>query len=259
MTSIRPVLAAPVIGAALFLASCSQSDAPSEELGLAAEELVESVLETPQPDEGAELGPMAPRDDCVELEGAENFLAMLQGAIKARDVDVVVALAADDVKLGFGGDDGADVLRADLTGESDFLWQALEDVVAMGCAPNSSGGLTMPWYFAQDISGDAFETYIVTTDDGPLHSEPREDSSRVAILNWQEVQVRFGEDGTMLMGGNPEDPEASWYGVRTVPEAGEEPVEGFIRASQLRSVVDYRMLAASRNGRWRIVALLAGD
>ncbi len=248
-----------VCAATLLLAACSQSDAPSEELGLAAEELVDSVLETPQPGEGAELGPLAPRDDCVNLKGAEDFLAMLQGAIALRDAEVVVALAAEDVKLGFGGNDGADVLHEALTGDDDTLWQALEDVVAMGCAPNSSGGLTMPWYFAQDLQGDAFESYIVTTDDGPLHSEPREESPRIAILNWEEVSLRFGEDGTMLTGSNPEDPENSWYGVRTLPPRGEEPVEGFIRASQLRSVVDYRMLAASRNGRWRIVALLAGD
>ena len=35
--------------------------------------------------------------------------------------------------------------------------------------------------------------------------------------------------------------------------------EGYVRAENLRSVVDYRLLAASHNGRWQIVALLAGD
>lgn len=248
-----------VCAATLMLAGCSQSDAPSEELGLAAEELVDSVLETPVGSEEAPLGPLAPRDECTRLEGAEDFLAMLKGAVESRDTEVLVALAAEDVQLGFGGYDGADVLRADLEAEGSTLWDELAMITRLGCAANQSGGMTLPWYFAQDFDGDAFETYIVTTDDGPLHAEPRESSARLAILNWQEVRIRFGEDGSMLVGGNTDDPQESWIGVTVPGERGEEPMEGFIRASQLRSIVDYRLLASSRNGRWRITALLAGD
>jgi len=243
----------------LMLAACSQSDAPSEELGLAAEELVDSVLDTPVATEEAPLGPLAPRDECTTLGGAEDFLAMFKGAVATRDTAVLVALTAEDVKLGFGGNDGADVLRADLEAEGSTLWYELEKITLLGCAANDFGGLTMPWYFAQDFKGDAFETYIVTTDDGPLHAEPRESSARLAILNWQEVRLRFGEDGTLLVGGNPEVREESWIGVSVPGERGEEPMNGFIRATQLRSLVDYRMLASSRNGRWRITAILAGD
>ncbi len=248
-----------LLASSALLAACSQNDAPSEELEQAAVGLVESVLETPESSPENPLGPLAPRDDCVALAGAEDFLAMLEGAIALRDTEVLLALAAEDVKLGFGGADGLENLRASLEADGSPLWDELSEIMLLGCAANGQGGLTMPWYFAQDLKGEPYESFVVTTDDGPLHSEPRESSSRIAILNWQEVEVRFGQDGTMLVGGNVEDPENSWYGVRVIPEAGEEPVEGFIRASQLRSVIDYRLIAASRNGRWRITALLAGD
>ena len=34
---------------------------------------------------------------------------------------------------------------------------------------------------------------------------------------------------------------------------------GYIATDKLRSLIDYRLLAASRNGTWRIVSLVAGD
>ena len=38
-----------------------------------------------------------------------------------------------------------------------------------------------------------------------------------------------------------------------------ELVRDLIATDKLRSLIDYRLTAASRNGVWRIVSLLAGD
>lgn len=236
-----------------ILASCSQSDAPSQQMEAAAEELVDTVLETPAATGAASLGRFAPRDECGELEGVGPFRAMLNAAIEARDADVIVALAASDVKLGFGGVDGAANLRASLAAEGSPLWGELDELTKLGCAANSQGGLTMPWSFTQDTGGDVFDTMIATGEEVFLHERPDGTSARVAALNWDAVEVIRGEQATAV--------NTRWTHVRLLPQAGEnrDAVEGYVRSDQLRSVIDYRLIASSRNGRWRITALLAGD
>lgn len=239
--------------------ACSQSDAPSEQMEAAAENLVDTVLETPAPVASATLGRYAPRNDCGDLPGAKPFLSMLNAAIEMRDTDVLVALSANDVKLGFGGEDGAAYLRRALDAEGSALWSALEKVSGLGCAVNTQGGIIMPWYFAQDISGDPFETMIVTGSDVAVHAEPRDNSPRIASVTWDAVDVVM--DGQPVVNASTQGsaaPAASWTHIRMRSDAA-EPAEGYILSSNLRSVVDYRLIASSRNGRWRITAMLAGD
>lgn len=251
--------ASSLLASAVILAGCSQSDAPSEKMAKAAEEIVSSVGETTTPaDTEAELGPYAPRNDCGELQGAESFLAALNAAIELRDTDLLVALAAEDVKLGFGGVDGADNLRANLAGEEPNLWGPLEELTSMGCAANSQGGITMPWYFAQDMQGDPFQTYIVTGENVAMRSDPSADAPVVTRISWDDVQLASEDSSDQSMAFDGED-DGGWMRVRLAASGDEDAQEGYIRSRNLRSVIDYRLLAASRNGRWRIVAFLAGD
>jgi hypothetical protein len=235
------------------LVACSQSDAPSQQMEVAAEELVDTVLETPGATGAASLGRFAPRDECGGLEGARPFLAMLHAAIEARDADVLVALAANDVMLGFGGADGAANLRSSLAEEGSPLWNELDELAMLGCAANGQGGLTLPWAFTRDTGGDAFETMIVTGEEVFLHEAPDGNSARISAFNWDAVEII--EDQRHAAG------DAEWTHVRLLPQPGDdrEALEGYVRSDMLRSVIDYRLIASSRNGRWRITALLAGD
>jgi hypothetical protein len=218
-----------------------------------AEEMVDTLLDEPGMLEGLELGHFAPRDECGNLDGAGPFLTMLKAAIEARDTDVLVALAANDVKLGFGGVDGADNLRASLSSNGAVLWEELDELATLGCAANGQGGLTLPWSFTRDTGGDAFETMIVTGSEVFLHEEPDGTSARISAFNWDAVEVI--EDQRAAQG------DIQWTHVRLLPQPGDdrEAVQGYVRSDMLRSVIDYRLIASSRNGRWRITALLAGD
>ncbi len=231
------------------LAACNRSDPPSEELKKGAEELVDAV-ETGSPMAQPETA-FAPQDTCSTLDGGAPFLAALGAAVEMRDTDVLVALAANDVKLGFGGVDGAANLRASLDAEGSVLWDELAEMMPMGCAANDVGGMTIPYYFAQTSNLDPFEAMIVTGTEVPLRSAPEGDAPNIANLSWREVAVIPEADGTT--------PDNGWVHVR-VPARGETAeMTGYIRTSSLRSMIDYRLLASSRNGRWRITALLAGD
>ena len=137
----------------------------------------------------------------------------------------------------------------------DALWDDLKPLPELGCAANSQGGLTIPWYFEQKIPVmDPTSGFIVTGEAVPVYNAPGKDAPVVARLSWDAVElVRTG-------------PEYDGYRhVQLIPSAnqtpapGEEPLTGYVAEDELRSLIEYRITAASRNGRWRIISLVSGD
>lgn len=222
----------------LACAGCSQDDAPSEEITEAAQELVVPAAEPPS----LAKGKWAPRDECGALEGAPQFRERLASAVKVRDADALAALAADDIKLDFGGGEGTAELRARLDAPDYELWDELDKLMTLGCAANDEGGITIPWYFAQDLGEiDPYSAWLVTGEGVPVYAA-RDGDRRSGALSWDVVE---------LADWDPEQPRQRV----TLAEGG----TGFITTDRLRSLIDYRLLASSRNGRWRITTLIAGD
>ena len=231
-----------------LLAACSQSDAPSDQMEKAAEEVVSAVEGEP---EQAAAGPLAPRNDCAEMPEAAGFLRTLNEAIASRDADALVALAAEDVKLDFGGAGGTAELRRRLSAEDGALWVELDELVQLGCAENTQGGITLPWYFEQSLPVEGTNAFVVTGVDVPLYRAPAEDAPVMTTISWQAVELAPGE-------------EQEGFRRVMLPQEGPEPGEappttGYVVQDKLRSLVDYRLTAASRNGRWRIISLVRGD
>ena len=222
----------------LSCAACSQEDAPAEDVAEAAEKLIEPSA----PESPLARGKWAPQDTCAELEGADRFRMRLAAAVAARDVDGVVALAADDVKLDFGGGSGSAELRARLADESLGLWEELDALMTLGCAANEQGGITIPWYSDQDMGeADPFATMLVTGEDVPVYAGPDGDARKDSI-SWDLVEIASLD---------PEKP-------RQQVELADKTV-GFIATDKLRSLIDYRLTASSRNDRWHITSFVAGD
>ena len=235
---MRGILA--VLPVLLLLAACQREEAPADEVVKSAEKLVGA--QKPEPPQLAE-GPYAPRDTCGDLKDAAGFRKELAAAIEARDADALVALAAEDVKLDFGGGTGRAELRKRLTAKDGRLWEELDALMMLGCSANKQGGLTIPWYFDQTIPGaDPYQGMIVTGEKVPVLDSPEEGAKSVAILSWDVVTIA---------GLKPDDP---FQMIET-----REGAKGYIATDQLRSLIDYRLIATSRNDNWRIVSLVAGD
>ena len=83
---------------------------------------------------------------------------------------------------------------------------------------------------------------IVTGENVPLLSAPDEEAEAVATLSWDVVEIHAMK------------PDDAFQKVET-----KDGKQGFIATDMLRSLIDYRILASSRNGNWRIVSLVAGD
>ncbi len=223
----------------LSCAACSSEDAPAEDVEQAAEQLVAPSA----PESPLAKGKWAPQDTCAEVEGADEFRTRLAAAIKARDIEGVVALTADDVKLDFGGGAGSAELGKRLADDSLGLWGELDTLMTLGCSANKQGGITIPWFFDQDMGEtDPYFAMLVTGEDVPLLERPDPASKALATISWDLVEI-----ATL-------DPESAYQRV----ELGDGKV-GFMATSKLRSLIDYRLTASSRNDRWRIISFVAGD
>ena len=238
------VVALPLV-LSLVLTACDRSDPPSKQLERAAEDAIGEVQgeDLPQIAEG----PYAPRNECLDEPGAAAFLLELRNAVSVRDADALLSLSADDIFLDFGGGTGADLLRERLAAEDGYLWDALDDIMELGCASDGAR-MTMPWYFTQDIPVDPYMGAVVMGEDVPLHSAPNAESEEVGRISWGAVEAleNVSDDGAYVA--------VRWEGG----EDG-EPVEGYIEAAKLRSIIDYRLITTRRNDRWRITNLVAGD
>ncbi len=227
---------------AALAGACSQENAPSEAINQAADEVVGSVDGT-APVKLAE-GKYAPRDECSDTPGAEDFRKQLQSAVEARDSDLLAALAAPDVKLDFGGGAGTAVLRSRLDTKGQDLWSELAELMKLGCAVNDQGGITMPWYAAKPIEGvDPSTDLLVTGEDVPVHKDSGAKSPEIAKVSWNFVRLADGLQ-----------PEDDFQKVRFAKDK-----TGFIATDQLRSPLDYRLIASSRDGKWSFTSLVAGD
>jgi hypothetical protein len=223
----------------LACAACNQQSAPVEELADTAEELVAATA-TPVP---MAAGHFAPRDTCSAVAGANEFRAELAGAIKRRDAAAFAALAADDIKLDFGGGAGREELRKRLDDKSWELWPELDQLMELGCSANKQGGITIPWYFDQDMGRiDAVSGWLVVGELVPVYAAPDPESEELAAISWNVVKL------TTL------DPERDYQSVELA-----DKTQGFIATDKLRSLIDYRLIASSRNGRWRVTSFVAGD
>ena len=230
-----------------LLAACDRSDPPSERLERAAGELVKEVESTPAPERQAE-GPWAPRNECDDLPGGMDFLASLQAAVDTRDADALVALAADDVKLNFGGGAGTQQLRGRLAANDGAHWDELAQLLELGCAARDETGMTLPWYFDQEVPVDAYMGAIVTGEDVPLYDAPASDAEVITTLSWDAIELLPDET-----------PQEGFDRVGWLDPQTNERVEGYIASEMLRSMLDYRLIANRRNNRWRITAIIAGD
>lgn len=233
------------IALVLALVACKQEQAaPSQKIAKAADKLIAKASGA-SPAIMLGKGPYAPRDECVDMPGAAEFRKQLAAAVEQRNIEALVALVAHDVRLDFGGGEGTNLLRAQLMqSEQRSLWDDLSDVLALGCAKNGQGGITLPWYFEQDFGSiDPMMGMIVRGEDVPLRSGPDGDAEEVKKLSWDVVELT---DGLR--------PEAPFQKVRLA-----DKTEGYIETGKLRSLIGYRVIASSRNGKWSITSLASGD
>ncbi len=187
---------------------------------------------------------LPPVDSCAADPSFAAYRSELRAAIARKDREAMLAAAADDIVIDFGGGAGraafAKAWRLDAP-QSSPLWTELEAVLELGCTKDGDA-LVAPSLFAQlPEEADAFESLLAVKPGTALRSRPQDDAPAVAPLDWHLLTL----DG---------DTEDGWMHA-SLPDGR----SGYIRREHVRSPLDYRAHFRKIGGRWRITSVVAGD
>ena len=172
----------------------------------------------------------------------------LERVVEAKDLDGLLALMSDDVRVSFGGRFGREGFRRHWTStprDRGLLWKELGRALRLGCAKAVDGSgkeyRAIPAMFVTGGDLDGFSTWV-SLPGAMLRSGPSAGAPAEMRLPAWTVLDEVEHDG------------GSWIAVRT-PKGR----RGFVSTAQARSLLDYRIIFGRRDGKWRITAFVAGD
>jgi hypothetical protein len=205
------------------------------------------LVQFASPAPAAELK-LHPVDEAGEDPAFLAFRDDLLAAIRRRDLEAVVAVASEDIKLSFGGSYGRETFREwlveDDTGSGVSYWQELERAISLGGIFEGPESFCTPYVFCLEIPGcdtcDPYETLIATSKRSAVYAAPDRNAAVVAQLSFSVVRA--------LDDGYP------WRKI-ALPGGG----TGYVTAPEFRSPIDYRARFEKRDGRWLMTLFIAGD
>ena len=198
-------------------------------------------------DKATKSAPMLlmPVDEAISKPDFFTYRARLQMAVAAHDVDAVVAMADRDIKMGFGGDDGADVLKRVLTGaDAPDYWRSLGRILALGGAFRSASSFEAPYVYSNwPELAEPFECAAVTGSNVAIRQAGHADGPVVTRTSYNIIR---------LLEQSP--PGAVWSRVE-LPGGR----KGYIHNDYVWSPTALRAIFNLIKGEWRITALVSGD
>ena len=133
---------------------------------------------------------LLPADEASQQPDFFTFRARLQTAVAAKDVVAIIAAADPNIRLGFGGDDGAARFKESLTREKAArFWVEFARVLALGGAFKGANAFHAPFYFANWPNGaDSFECGVIVGRGVNVRREPRADAAVVGTAHYDLVR-----------------------------------------------------------------------
>ncbi|MEQ9258350.1 MAG: hypothetical protein RIG84_04560 [Roseovarius sp.] len=208
---------------------------------------------------GAQELKAMPVDEAGENTEFAAYRDVLLAAVVKRDVEAVLSMASEDVRLSFGGDGGQAALRAFLEVDPESFeparrheapamrernWADLETVLRMGGRFDGAERFIAPYTFGAEMPEgvDPFEVMYVTGSGVALRDRP---------IRFADVVGRLDHDVVR---------QVDWVsGTAYVEVALADGTQGFVHGEYLRAPVDYRAIFERREGAWKLVAFVAGE
>jgi hypothetical protein len=195
---------------------------------------------------------LPPVEQCGGDPEFDRFRRQLETAVERRDLDKLLPLLAPDIRLSFGtAPADAKFRNFERSGPGgdglwqESLWGELDEVLHLGCATARNGvGVEYRAWPAMFVTGDeldGFGTWISR----PGAVQRTKPNARAPIKQRLPSWTVLEEIGESIM---------PYLEVRT-PKGR----TGFVAHNQLRSLIDYRLVAKRQDGRWTITAFIAGD
>ena len=191
---------------------------------------------------------LPPVEQCRGDAEFNRVRQQLRKAVDARDLEGVMTLMSDDVRVSFGGQSGPERFSDYWTAsdqDKELLWNELGDALKLGCAQATDGEgnpyRAIPAMFVTGDDLDGFTTWVSLPGAVLRSKADAKAAAKMRLPSWTVLQEVEHDGG-------------SWVEVRTPKGAN-----GFVETDQARSLLDYRIIFGRRDGRWRITAFLAGD
>ncbi len=191
-----------------------------------------------------------PVDEAAQDPEFLDFRDRLLTAVRKRDLDAVVAVATEDIKLSFGGGYGRAQFRerllADDNGAGGSYWEELEWALKLGgvfsgehrrhfCTPYVSCAGSHQCSYC-----DSYEILVAINDHAPVYAAADATAPVIARLSFDVV--------TLVDYGN------QWQQVRLA-----DGQTGFVAFPEFRSPIGYRAAFEKREENWRMRLFIAGD
>lgn len=186
-----------------------------------------------------------PVDEASRRSDFIEFRRRLQGDVGRRDQAAVLAIVHPDVRVSFGGDGGIDAFRKEhLENKAGDFWDEFATVLRLGGRFRERDAFDAPYTFsAWPANLDSFECLAVIGSRVRVRAAPGLTGRILTALDFAIVRA-LPMDGT----------ETGWRRIQLA-----DGRTGFIASQYVRSPVDHRALFEFRDGRWWLVAYVAGD
>ena len=208
-----------------------------------------------------------PSDKPIKDKTLITFIDNLKASIKAKNKAQLLKLVADDVVIGYDGENSKKVFESiwfepdpagDIWAELDKTISRKGDYLIADYTTNtySSEDYIFPYVLNFDFSGmdDIFEYGAITGTDVNLRSEPSINSTIVTRLSYDVVKFVYENNQQMtsgtISGGMPE-----WYKIQTE----DKKYTGWVNYKFFYSPLDYKLYLRKYPDGWKISAFAVGD
>lgn len=194
---------------------------------------------------------MEPVDQLAENAELAALVATLLKACDEKDFRPFEAALAPDLIVSYAGFEGIEGLREifRLDEPDTAFWNEFRTAVQLGGVFQGPDRFTTPYVSAlwPETEDDGSQHIVAVGPRTSLYDRPADDAKIIADVT-QRVLMR-DEDRT----AEPFGPPDGWSRVRDGDSVG------YVRWSESRSPIDYRVVFERLDGRWLITAFVAGN
>jgi len=195
---------------------------------------------------GSRVAPtLRPVDEASRRADFVDFRRRLQDAVARKDEAAVLAVVDPGVRISFGNSGGRPAFKADVIDNRDEdFWMEFATILRLGGRFRTNDDFDAPYTFsAWPETLDSFECLAITGSRVRVRAAPGLDGRIVTPLDYAIVRANRAKVET-----------PGWIGVQ-LPDGQ----TGFVSSQYIRSPIGRRALFQFRDGRWWLMAYVAGD
>jgi hypothetical protein len=189
---------------------------------------------------------LEPVDEAPRRPEFLEFRRRVQDAVSRRDESAVLAIVDPNVRISFGDGNGVDAFRKEhLANRNSTFWEEFATILRLGGRFRMEDAFDAPYTFsAWPADLDSFECLAVVGTRVRVRAAPGLNARILTTLDFAIVRA--------LPAGGAVTP--GWRRVQLA-----DGRSGYMSSQFVRSPIDHRALFQLQDGRWRLVAYVAGD